>query len=326
MTYRWIAIGSLLLAGALAVVAQQSGSSFRPSPPTTKSVLRSSAADRTRLNLAMGMPAPATTDPNNRDAFLIVRPQSAISYSDKKRTPNWISWHINRESLPQDFRFRRQDFFNPDPQLPKTFAKVEHFDYHRDNGFDRGHLCPAADRSLSEEDNRVTFMTTNIVPQAPNNNQLAWERFERHCRDLAKRNEVFIVAGPYGSGGEGMKGYRTEIGRAHVQVPSHTWKIVLALPAGRQNPSDVTPTTTVLAIVTPNNQSVTEDWRKYQVSVAEVERLTGYQFFSHVDPAVAQVLKKAGPTRRVEPSAPVGKSEEKKAKKPQKELKGGLGK
>ena len=123
-----------------------------------------------------------------------------------------------------------------------------------------------------------------------------------------------------------MNGYRTEIGRAHVQVPSHTWKVVLALPPAEQNPSDVTPTTTVLAIVTPNNQSVTEDWRKYQVSVAEVERLTGFQFFSHVDPAVAQSLKRAGPTRRVEPSAPVGKSEEKKAKKPQKELKGGLGK
>jgi len=317
---------AIVLLFGTSLLAQQPGSApadVKPSASKQPSVVD----QRTRLNVAMGVPSDAAIDANDHEKFLIVRRQWVASYSDKKRTVNWMSWHINQQSLPKEHHYRRQEFFSPDPLLPKSFTRVEHFDYHRDNGFDRGHMTPAADRSLSDEDNRTTFMTSNIVPQAPNNNQLAWERFERHCRELAKRHEIFIVAGPHGRGGEGQFGYRTEIGRAHVQVPSHTWKVVLALPPGKTSPKDVTNTTTVVAIVTPNNQSVTEDWRKYEVSVAEVERLTGYKFFSKVDPTIATALKNAGPKRKVEPSVPIGKADElAKRKKPAKELKGGLDK
>jgi endonuclease G len=312
-----------LLVAAAALLAQPpDGVPTKPTPTR-----RDPMDARIKLNVAMGVPANASTDPKEREAFLILRPQWVASYNDSKRTPNWLCWHINQQSLPKDFRFRRQEFFNPDSLLPKSFTRVEHFDYHRDNGFDRGHLCPAADRSLSDEDNRTTFLTTNIVPQAPNNNQLAWERFERHCRELARRHEVFIAAGPHGRGGEGQFGPRTEIGRTRVQVPSHTWKVVLALPAGKTSPKDVTPQTTVVALITPNNQSVTEDWRRYEVSVADVERLTGYSFFSQVDPEVAKVLKAAGPGGRSDRAPPPAKSDGKsKPKKQAKELKGGLGK
>jgi endonuclease G len=313
----------LIITLVAVVLSQQPG--FAPSP--SKQPPAAAVPDRVKLNIAMGVPANASNNPNDHDAYLIMRPQWVASYSDKKRTVNWTGWHINQNSLPRDYHFRRQEFFSFDPILPKFFTRVEHFDYHRDNGFDRGHMTPAADRSLSEPDNITTFFTTNIVPQAPNNNQMAWERLERHCRELAKRHEVFILCGPHGRGGEGAFGYRTEIGRTRVQVPSHTWKVVLALPPGKTSPKDVTPKTTVVALITPNNQSVTEDWRRYEVSVAEVERLTGYKFFSQVDPEVAKALKTVGPKRKAEPSVPVGKSDEKqKPKKPAKELKGGLGK
>src|SRR4051794_23740086 len=116
-------IGSFLLVGAVAVLGQQSGgtikqSEFQKQPTTT--LRHFYPSDRSRLNIAMGMPAPATTDPKDRDAFLILRPQSAVSYSDRTRTPNWVAWHINRDSLPQDYHFRRQEFFTFDPKLPKT--------------------------------------------------------------------------------------------------------------------------------------------------------------------------------------------------------------
>lgn len=64
--------------------------------------------------------------------------------------------------------------FEPDPHLPKTFAKLTTSVYNG-SGFDRGHMCPAQDRSIKKADMDRTFYMTNIVPQASNCNQRAWE-------------------------------------------------------------------------------------------------------------------------------------------------------
>jgi endonuclease G len=146
-----------------------------------------------------------------------------------------------------------------------------------------------------------------------------------------QNNEVFIVAGPHGKGGEGANGPATTIGRTNIQVPSHTWKVVLVLPAGKTSPKDVTTKARTYAIITPNNQSVTEDWKKYEVKVADVEKLTGLKFFGEVPPEIAQSLKGspgASPPSSVQssptPVAPTKKpAQSDKGKKP---LKGGLSK
>ncbi|WP_255412675.1 DNA/RNA non-specific endonuclease [Chitinophaga sp. S165] len=39
---------------------------------------------------------------------------------------------------------------------------------------DRGHNCPSADRT-STTANSSTFLMTNMIPQAPQNNQQTWE-------------------------------------------------------------------------------------------------------------------------------------------------------
>jgi endonuclease G len=45
----------------------------------------------------------------------------------------------------------------------------------------------------------------------------------------------------------------------------------------------------------PNDQTVSEDWKPYAVSVAEVERRTGYKFFPLVPDDVAGPIKSRGP-------------------------------
>ena len=54
---------------------------------------------------------------------------------------------------------------NPTP-LPKGFAKVSTGVY-TGSGFDRGHLCPSADRADQETNNDPTFYLTNIIPECP---------------------------------------------------------------------------------------------------------------------------------------------------------------
>ena len=67
--------------------------------------------------------------------------------------------------------------FEPDPLLPKGFAKLTTSVYNG-SGFDRGHMCPAQDRSNKQADMDATFFMTNVMPQSPNSNQRALERLE----------------------------------------------------------------------------------------------------------------------------------------------------
>src|SRR3954454_22894066 len=95
--------------------------------------------------------------------------------------------------------------FEPDPDLPRGMARVTPHVYDR-SGFDRGHMCPAKDRSRTAADIRATFYLTNILPQSPASNQRGWERLEHFCCRLAQRgHELHIIAGPYGVGGVGKE-------------------------------------------------------------------------------------------------------------------------
>ena len=66
---------------------------------------------------------------------------------------------------------------------------------------------------------------TNIMPQSAYNNQQTWKFLEMYCRTLTDAgNEVYIIAGPYGSGGTGdLGGVTTTIANGLVTVPSYTW-------------------------------------------------------------------------------------------------------
>jgi len=236
-------------------------------------------------NIRFGMPAEAKADAAHRDAFLIDRPQFVLSYNDSKRTANWVSWNLNKHDIgPKN----RVSGFHPDPDLPPSFRRVKDAEYKK-IGFDRGHICPSKDRSDTEENNTVTFFTTNIVPQAPKCNKQCWLRFEDHCRDLTGNgSEVYIAAGPYGEGGEGDKGEANTVSDPPITVPSALWKVVMVLPNKEAMPA---PTTRTLAVWMPNNQNVSNDWKPYAVSIAEVEKRTGYTFFPVVPADIANKIK-----------------------------------
>jgi endonuclease G, mitochondrial len=236
-------------------------------------------------NVRFGMPTPATTDPSHREDYLIARSQYVLSYNGKTHAPNWVSWCLRKEDIGKSTRGP----FEPDPLLPKSFAHVTSHLYD-DCGFDRGHMCPAQDRSSHQSDMNATFYMTNVVPQSPHSNQRAWERLESYCRTLAKDHVLYICCGPHGVGGTGKSGSRTEIGRGSllVAVPAKIWKVILVLPSADAEPRK---NTRAIAVIMPNDQSVDYQWPKYRVSVREVERLTGYTFFRNMHPEVSAAIK-----------------------------------
>lgn len=249
-------------------------------------------------NMAMGNPSGATTSTSNTSNYLMVRSQYALSYNNSKGMANWVSWHL---SASWKGAATRCDCFAQDATLPSGYFKATTSNY-TNTGFDRGHLCPSEDRDGSDTDNSATFKMTNITPQAPNLNEATWEALETYCRTLMSQgNELYIIAGGYGTGGTGSKGGTTNtIASGSINVPSHFWKVIVVLPVGSNDVSRVTTATRVIAVDMPNVQTVNNyTWGHYRTSVDAIETATGYDFLSNVSTSVQSVIEAAvdnGPT------------------------------
>ncbi|HUR98045.1 MAG TPA: DNA/RNA non-specific endonuclease [Pyrinomonadaceae bacterium] len=243
-------------------------------------------------HMVMGNPSGATTDEANFTNYLLPKAQYVMSYHRDRGIPNWVSWHLDSTWLGTT---PRQDDFRNDPSLPAGWYQVQSTDY-SGSGFDRGHHTPSGDRTSSVPDNSATFFMTNMMPQAPANNQGPWEELESYCRTLVSQgNELYIIAGGAGTGGTGSNGGVTNtVANGHVAVPAVTWKVIIVLPVGANDADRVFKTTRVIAVIMPNSQSIgiNTPWRNFRTSVDRVEGLTGFNFFSNVRPMVQNLIER----------------------------------
>jgi len=287
-------IGSLALVAAMAVSCSRDADVAPNAGPTAAVVDQDATREN---NLAMGNPSGAVTDatnyPNN---YLMSKAQYTLSYSRDRGRPNWVSWHLSSAWIGST---PRQDNFSSDATLPSTWYHVTDNSY-TGSGFDRGHNCPSADRTGSIADNSATFLMTNMMPQAANNNQQTWAGLENYCRTLINAgNELYIICGSYGSGGTGVNGYATTIDQGRVAVPARCWKVVVVLPEGTSDVSRVTTATRIIAIDTPNTTAISSTWGSYRTTVDAIESATGYNILSAVSSTVQTTIESkvdTGPT------------------------------
>ena len=250
--------------------------------------------------LYFGNPSDAFSDTSLATNYLMVKPQFTLSYNTSTLCPNWVAWHLDASNIGDA---DRSDDFRPDTELPDGWYGVKKADYQYNKyGFDRGHVCPSADRTATKEDNSMTFLMTNMVPQTPDNNRVIWMHFENFERELVKEgNEVYIIAGPYGSGGTSPKGtfdnipIKLKSGQEYLMnVPAYTWKVLIALEAGQNDLDRIDEKrATAIAINVPNKTGMqkTGDWEQFLCSIDEIEEMTGYDFFELLPDDIEDALE-----------------------------------
>jgi endonuclease G len=227
--------------------------------------------------LPYGNPSNAnTSDPEN---YLLVNQYMVISYSKSRVIPNWVAWRVTQSDLGNT---PRNDSFRPDDRLPSSFPKAYPSDY-TGSGYDKGHICPSADRTSTTEANASTFLMTNIAPQTPDLNRGPWERLESYLRYLVNNNyDVYVIAGDYG--------YKGKI-KSKITIPRHFWKIAVVLPKGA-SPSSINERTRVITVDMPNDNGIKyDDWTWYKTTVRDIERKTGYNFFSKLPQSLQDALE-----------------------------------
>ena len=126
-------------------------------------VFQVSAIIDATLQMQLGNPTGATADPSNHVHYLIQRTVEAIDYSDTNGCPNWASWDLT--SSDYVVSGPRSSSFFPDTSLPPSFRTIGNGSFGTVNGtsYDRGHMCPSADRTDNTTDNDLVFLMSNII-------------------------------------------------------------------------------------------------------------------------------------------------------------------
>lgn len=257
--------------------------------------------------LLFGNPSQAKADVSFNDNYLMEKVEYTLSYNNSTLCPNWVAWHLGVEDLGEAGRSNK---FKADETLPDGWYKVTAQDYqYPAYGFDRGHVCPSADRTSNQTANQNTFLMTNMIPQSPDCNRIVWMHMENFERELvAAGNELYIFAGPAGKGGEGNRGIFEEIltmtkdgNECKIRVPQFCWKIILSIPAGESDFERVCTSASevkIYAVCIPNKQGVAQkdgqkvDWENYGCSIDYIEEITGYNFLSELPDEVEELLEK----------------------------------
>lgn len=239
-------------------------------------------------NILLGNPSDAAPSIVLVNNYLMDKVYFKLSYSRDKGEPNWVCWHLQDTDLGD---ISRSNDFRADVTLPDGWYQVSNSSY-RGSGFDRGHNCPSGDRTADATANSTTFLMTNMIPQAPNNNRHVWANLENYTRSLVREgNETYVIMGSYGTGGSGSNGSAGNVDNGRVNVPSNIWKVIVVLPKGDNDLARITTSTRVIAVNTPNDNSVSSDWKSYLTTINDIEAATSYRLLSNVPANIASVLK-----------------------------------
>ena len=200
------------------------------------------------------------TTPESTPSQVVNYEGYSLSFNSKMHIPNWVAWELTGKETngtePRKDNFRSDD---------NVMGSAEQWDYSY-SGYDRGHMAPAGDMKWSKKAMDESFFMTNMCPQAKTLNTGAWKRLEEKCRQWAEIDSaIIIVCGPILT--DPIEEF---IGDSRVAVPQRFFKVIL---------SPYVDTPRGIGFIMPNGK-VPGGMQASAVSIDEVERITGLDFFS----------------------------------------------
>ena len=217
----------------------------------------------------------STTDflylPTSTTDMVIRHNHYSLSYSEKHEQPEWVAYHLTKEDL-SDNDFKRP-YFEIDKKIPTGAADWRNY---KGSGYDKGHLCPAADRRFVYKAFEETFLTSNISPQDHDFNAGIWNQLEQKIRYWARTyGDVYVVTGGI------LTDDLSYIGYEAVSVPNYFYKVVF-----HNHPTQPK----IIAFIIPNKDTP-KPLDHFIVSTDEIEKRTGIDFFPVLDDALESTLE-----------------------------------
>lgn len=200
--------------------------------------------------------------PKSMTNQLIDHQAFCLSYSDLHEQPEWVFYLLTKERISGTAK--RKNNFREDTKVKTGSASLG--DY-KGSGYDRGHLCAAADNTHSVDAMSESFYMSNMSPQIPSFNRGIWKRLEGQFRKWASvKDNLFVVTGGV------LTSAIDTIGINQVTVPKYYYKIALHMDTD----------TTAIGFLMPNEGSK-QPLLDYVVSIDSIEVITGIDFFFQLE-------------------------------------------
>ena len=214
--------------------------------------------------------------PKGQDVQVLENDGFTDGFSPTQHIPLWA---VYRATDPrQGPTLPRPETFSHDPRAPES---ADSADYAR-TGYDRGHMAPNGiiSKLYGATAQNETFLLSNVSPQTPRLNQLAWQRLEEaEANQLAPRlGTVWVTMGPVISPEDGT------LGHTNIRVPYAFFRIWVAR-------DEKTGTLSALAFVMPQAVRGDEDLTQFVATIDDIESLTGLDFFSDLDDVTEKALE-----------------------------------
>jgi len=228
--------------------------------------------------------------------IILQRMAYVISYNSVTRNPNWVAWRLTRNHIDGPYSRKGVPYISEngdsvigigrissvsyknsyieDTDIGENRPHLE--DYTGDYNMSHGHICPAGDNKWDKAAMNQSFLLSNMCPQDESLNGGGWKKLEEKCREWANRyGEIYIIAGPIFVG----TNTRT-MGNGNIAVPDAFFKVVLCL-QGKSK---------AIGFVYENS-SASQPMSERVRSVDEVEKLTGFDFFSSLPDNIENAIE-----------------------------------
>ncbi len=215
-----------------------------------------------------------------------------VCFSGTHHCPLWVA--APRHSMYVG-RSGRNDSYRADPKIP---AGIQYNSKSTGGGCNKGHMLGSAERTSSVETNRQVFYYSNIAPQYSstfNTGGGAWNNLEDFVDGLVCRDTLYEVVGCYFDEYKDAYGItatpkKIEFGgRKDVSCPTMYYYALLRTKQGSSGKAVTQCQSSELQCVAfVLRHTMTKGHKpcaKDMISVAELERITGFRYFTNVQSA-----------------------------------------
>lgn len=215
----------------------------------------------------------------------------ALEWDNTKRHANWVAFTFDTTTSADNVK--HTDAWSVDPKLPAEM-QVQESD-HKNDGFDKGHLCASEDRVYLKEANEQTFYYSNMSPQLKDFNGGFWRKLEARVQTWGRStadgvyDKVYVTKG--GTLNKLLKNFKgTTVDGGTPTTDANGFTIHgLACPeyyymAVLSQKDDVFH---AIAFLVPHKEGMTrnpssDELKEYVVSVDKLEEETGIDFFCNL--------------------------------------------
>lgn len=214
-----------------------------------------------------------------------------VCFSAEHHCPVWVA--APRHKAYEVKTVERTDAYKQDPQIP---SNIQYSSKETGGGCNKGHMLGSAERLVSRKTNEQVFYYTNIAPQYSsgfNTGGGGWNTLEDWIDGKVCSDTTYLVIGAYFdryTDGYGKTASPKKISfgnRNDVSCPTMFYVAILRTKKGNTGKSVIECSESELMcaafVRTHTNEHMGQDvTRKEMMSISDLERVTGHQFFVNV--------------------------------------------